>query len=231
VTRSWPVAGVLFGVLWVFVHGPSLEPDPLAGSLLVGLAVGFPVAYLFRRLYTDVVDLPRSLRGLPYAVLYVLTFARVAVVSSLDVAYRVLAPSRPIEPEVILIPLRVGTDLGVTTIANSITMTPGSLTLDYDPEENALYVHVIDGRDPDDIVEPIRGWEDYALAIFDEELSPGAPAPDFAVYPPDRTHPVLEEAAPEPEDEREADAQSSTGSEPETEPRAEAGPGGDDDGR
>ena len=220
-TRSWPVAGVLFGVLWVFVHGPPLAPDPLVGSMLLGLAVGFPVAYVFRRLYADTVDLRRSLRGIPYAVLYVLTFVREAVVSSLDVTYRVLAPSRPIDPEVILIPLRVRTDLGVTTIANSITMTPGSLTLDYDPEENALYVHVIDGSAPEDIVDPIRDWEDYALAIFDEELSPGDPAPDFAVYPPDRTHPVLEGAVPESEREGGTEA----------EPPAEETTGGDGDGR
>ncbi|GAB6861996.1 Na+/H+ antiporter subunit E [Haloplanus litoreus] len=206
-TRSWPVAGALFGVLWVFVHGPPLVLEPLVGSLLVGLTVGVPVAYVFRRLYADAVDLRRSLRSLPYAILYVLTFTREAVVSSLDVTYRVLAFSQPIDPEVILIPLRVRTDLGVTTIANSITMTPGSLTLDYDPEENALYVHVIDGRAPEDIVDPIRGWEDYALVIFDEELSPGDPAPDFAVYPPDRTHPVLEQAAPETDDETQTEAE------------------------
>ena len=196
-TRTWPTAGALFGILWVFVHGPPLAGDALLGSLLLGLAVGFPLAYVFRRLYAEVVNVRRSIRGVPYAVLYLLTFVREALVSSLDVTYRVLAPSQPIEPEVILIPLRVRTDLGVTTIANSITMTPGSLTLDYDPEQNAVYVHVIDGSDPVDIVDPIRVWEDYALVIFDEELSPGDPAPDFAVYPPDRTHPVLEQAGPE----------------------------------
>jgi multicomponent Na+:H+ antiporter subunit E len=209
----------MFGILWVFVRGPPFAPEPVLGALLVGLAVGFSVAYVFRRLYADTVDLRRLLRGVPYAVLYALAFAREAIVSSLDVTYRVLAPSQPIEPEVILIPLRVETDLGVTTIANSITMTPGSLTLDYDPEENALYVHVIDESDPDDIVDPIRDWEDYALVIFDEALSPGDPAPDFAVYPPDRTHPVLEQAAPESETE--------TASEPPTEDAT----GGDGDGR
>jgi len=187
VTRTWPVAGVLFGILWVFVQGPPLAPEPLVGSLLIGLAVGFPTAFVFRRLYEDNMELRRSLRGVPYVLLYVLTFIREAIVASLDVTYRVLALSSPSEPEVILIPLRVRTDLGVTTIANSITMTPGSLTLNYDPE---------DGSDPKDIVDPIRNWENYALIIFDEELSPSDPAPDFAVYPPDRTHPALKQAAP-----------------------------------
>jgi len=53
VTRTWPVAGVLFGILWVFVQGPPLAPEPLVGSLLIGLAVGFPTAFVFRRLYED----------------------------------------------------------------------------------------------------------------------------------------------------------------------------------
>jgi multicomponent Na+:H+ antiporter subunit E len=227
VTRSWPVAGVLFGLLWVAVHGPPLALEPLVGSLLVGLVVGFPVAFTFRRLYADQLDVRRVLRGLPYALLYVLTFVREAAVSALDVAYRVLAPSRPIYPEVILIPLRVRTDFGVTTIANSITMTPGTLTLDYDPEENALYVHVIDGSDPEEIVDPIRDWEDYALAIFDEELSPGDPARDFAVYPPDRTHPVLEEAVTGPDDESGERDRSAAGRGTDGDARGGGGGGGD----
>lgn len=204
-TRSWPVAGFLFAVIWVFVRGPSLAPEPVLGEFLLGLAVGVPVAYVFRRLYSEGLELRRSLRGFPYIFLYVLTFIRETIVASVDVTYRVLAPSQPIEPEVILVPLRVRTDLGVTTIANSITMTPGTLTLDYDSEENALYIHVIDGSDPETIVEPIRKWEDYALVIFDESLSPGDPAPDFAVYPPDRTHPVLEQAVTESADSRNVD--------------------------
>lgn len=227
-TRTWPVAGVLFGVLWVFVQGPPLAPEPLVGSLLIGLAVGFPTAFVFRRLYEENMELYRSVRGVPYALLYVLTFVREAIVASLDVTYRVLAPSVPIESEVILIPLRVRTDLGVTTIANSITMTPGSLTLNYDPEENALYVHVIDGSDPDDIVRPIREWENYALVVFDEELSPSDPAPDFAVYPPDRTHPVLKRAAPETGEETEPESPAEG---TESEPSAEEATRGDGDGR
>lgn len=193
-TRGWPVAGVVFGVLWVFVRGPELAADAIAGQFLLGVVVGAPVAYVFRRLYADISSVRRSLRVIPYAILYVLVFVREILVANVDVTYRVLAPGMPIEPEVILIPLRVRTDLGVTTIANSITLTPGTLTLDYDPAQNAVYVHVIDGRDPEAIVRPIRQWEDYALVIFDEERDPGDPAPDFAVYPPDRTHPVLEQA-------------------------------------
>jgi multicomponent Na+:H+ antiporter subunit E len=182
--RPWLVAGVFFAILWVFVRGASLTPQVLFTTFLVGLAVGMPVAYVFRRLYEEPIDLTRLLRAIPYVLAYAAVFSREVVVANLDVAYRVLNPRMPLEPQVILVPLRVETALGVTTLANSITITPGTITLDHDPEENALYVHIIDGRHPAEIVEPIRTWERYALFIFDESTSPDTPPPGFRVHPP-----------------------------------------------
>jgi multicomponent Na+:H+ antiporter subunit E len=186
------VAGVLFGALWTFVRGVDLTVDAVLPQLLTGVLIGLPVAFLFRRLYDEGIDIGDTLTSIPYAVLYVLVFAREVVVANVDVTYRVLSPAMPIEPEVMYVPLRVQTDIGVTTIANSITLTPGTITLDHDPDENALYVHVIDGRDPDQIVEPIRTWENYALRMFDETLSPDDPAPPIRMTPDD--------APPDPKD-------------------------------
>ncbi|WP_135533274.1 Na+/H+ antiporter subunit E [Halostella pelagica] len=227
-TRRWPVVGVLFGVLWLFVRGVELAVDAVLGQFLLGLGVGLPIAYVFRRLYDDTVDLGRTTRAVPYVALYVSAFLKEVVVANVDVAYRVLDPSLPIEPEVILIPLRVETDLGVTTIANSITITPGTITLDYDSEANALYVHVIDGRDPQGIVEPIREWEDYALVIFDEERTPADPAPEIAVYPAGESGPpstaseIVQEDWDGPRQETDADGTDRDGDE---------GDGGEDRGR
>lgn len=198
--RRWLVAGLVFAALWVFVRGVEFAGDAVLGEFLIGLAVGLPVAYLFRRLYSEGIDVGRTVYAVPYAVLYALAFLREVVVANLDVAYRVLAPEPRIEPQVIFVPLRVETDLGVTTIANSITITPGTITLDHDSEENALYVHVINGRNPQQIVEPIRTWEDYALVIFDEERSPSDPAPDIAVHPEDRNPPPPADRAGAPEE-------------------------------
>lgn len=185
-TRRWPVIGLVFGVVWLFVRGAETTVDAVLAELLTGVAVGLPIAFVFRRLYGEDIDIGGTLAAIPYAVLYGLVFVREVIEANVDVTYRVLAPSMPIEPEVIYIPLRVQSDIGVTTIANSITITPGTITLDHDPDENALYVHVIDGRNPEQIVAPIRTWEDYALAMFDEELSPGDPAPPVRVTPEDK---------------------------------------------
>jgi len=176
--RRWPVTGVVLAVLWLFVRGVALTPVRVAEEFLIGLLVGLPVAFAVRRFYTPEIGVGRAVRVAPYAVLYALVFLWELVTANVDVAYRVLHPKMPIDPGVVEVPLRVETDLAITTIANSITLTPGTLTMDYDGEKNSLYVHSIDGSDPEAILEPIRTWEDYALIIFDERLKPGDPAPE-----------------------------------------------------
>lgn len=223
--RAWPLAGVGYAVLWIFVRGVELAPRPLAGQFLFGLAVGLPTAFVFRRLYVKRIDLGRGARVLPYAGLYVAAFTWELVRANVDVAHRVLAPGPPIDPEVVLVPLRVRTDLAVTLLANSITITPGTVTLDHDEAVNALYVHAIDGRDPEAIVAPIRRWESYALELFDEPASSDDPPRPIVVSdePPDR-------AGPGDEDGASTDADRSAGNAPDHEDRdGREGRRGDDD--
>lgn len=178
-TRRWPFIGVLLAVLWLFVRGVELAPNRIVGEFLIGLAVGFPIAFVFRRMYAEQASLSRIARATPYALLYVGVFLKELMTANVDVAYRTLSPRAPIEPDVVVVPLRVRTDAAITTIANSITLTPGTLTMDYDEEINALYVHGITGKNRDAIVDPIRTWEEYALVIFDEEGKPGDPIPEL----------------------------------------------------
>ncbi|MFB6183090.1 MAG: Na+/H+ antiporter subunit E [Haloarculaceae archaeon] len=175
--RRWPVYGLGLALLWLLVRGVALEPTAIVGEGLIGLAVGLPLSFALRRFYPDTVDFSARLAGVPYAVVYVLLFLKDLLLANVEVAYRVLSPSLPIHPDVVEVPLRVESDVAITTIANSITLTPGTLTMDYDAEHNSLMVHAIDGRDYESIVAPIRRWEDYALRIFDEEREPSDPVP------------------------------------------------------
>lgn len=177
--KRWPVFGVALAVLWLFIRGVRLTPARIAEEFIIGLAIGVPIAFAFRRFHAEEFVLAGTLRVIPYAVAYLLVFTKELLVANIDVVYRVLSPSLPIEPDVVAVPLRVKSDAAITTIANSITLTPGTLTMDYSEETNTLYVHGINGKNREALVAPIRTWEDYALVIFDEEASPDdtPPAP------------------------------------------------------
>jgi multicomponent Na+:H+ antiporter subunit E len=178
--RKWPVIGCVLAVVWLFVKGATLPPKNVLGTLLVGLAVGLFVAYATRDIYADEIKVGATVRSIPAAVQYLLLFVKELLVANLDVAYRVLSPSLPINPDVVAVPLRVESDAAITSIANSITLTPGTLTMDYDEETNTLFVHSITGKhDYYSIVDPIRAWEDLALVIFEENASPADPAPEW----------------------------------------------------
>ncbi len=172
--RRWITNALVFTVLWIFVRGVELTPVRLAEEALIGLLVSLPLAYAIRHFYQGP-PVARSVRVVPYVLLYLAAFVRELLVANLSVARVVVSPSLPIDPAVVEVPLRVESDAAVTTIANSITLTPGTLTMDYDADANSLYVHSLSGTD---ILDPIRTWEDYALVIFNEPLKPGDPVPE-----------------------------------------------------
>ena len=61
--------------------------------------------------------------------------------ANFDVAYRVITGK--INPGIVKISPKLKTDLGITMLANSITLTPGTLTVDINEDKNDLYIHWI----------------------------------------------------------------------------------------
>ncbi|WP_435335454.1 Na+/H+ antiporter subunit E [Haloarchaeobius sp. TZWWS8] len=179
--RKWPTIGLGLAVLWILVRGIHVVDEPFLalGEFILGLVVGMPTAYAFRRFYRPTYGIRRTIHVVPALLAYVGVFLWELLTANVDVAKRVLAPSMPIDPVVVEVPLRVQSDIAITTIANSITLTPGTLTMDYDEDRNALYVHAIAADGYESLVEPIRRWEDYALVIFDEQLDPAADVPEL----------------------------------------------------
>lgn len=179
--QRWIFTAIVLTIVWLFVRGVAVKPMPILGEVLFGGLVAISVAGLFRRMYAGTVNISHGIRTLPQTIVYVGTFLRELLVANFDVAYRVLWPTMPIEPVVIYLPLRVERPIGISTIANSISLTPGTLTMDYDDETNALYVHAINGTDPDAVVAPIRRWEDLALIMYGEDADPDDPAPEYTL--------------------------------------------------
>jgi len=127
-----------------------------------------PIAYAFRMFFPEYTSISDVIWSIPYILLFLFIFSRDLFAANIDVAKRILDPNLPISPAIVLVHLRVKSPLAITTVANSITLTPGTLTLDYVEDSNALIVHVIDSNNTKSILDTIYIWEDYALNIFHE---------------------------------------------------------------
>lgn len=86
------------------------------------------------------------------AVPFFLAMAR----ANIDVAYRVITGR--IRPGIVKLSPGLKTDFGVTLLANSITLTPGTLSVDVDEKSGDLYVHWINVTDPEPAAKAVCGW-------------------------------------------------------------------------
>lgn len=104
-----------------------------------GFAVGFLALWITRPLYGDdpyFERLPRVLGLAGY-------FLRQLLVSNLRVLWDVITPRQSSRPGIVGVPLAARTDLEITLVANLVSLTPGTLSLDVSDDRKTLYVHVM----------------------------------------------------------------------------------------
>lgn len=74
---------------------------------------------------------------------YIPVFLWECLKANIDVAFRVLHPDLPIRPGTVAVKVNLRSDIGLTFLANSITLTPGTTSVDIDKENGILYIHWI----------------------------------------------------------------------------------------
>jgi multicomponent Na+:H+ antiporter subunit E len=110
-------------------------------DIMAGIVVALIVTILTRKLFPD--DIIRLLnpRRFLFAILYIPYLIYYILLANLDVAYRVLNPYLPINPGIVRVKTSLKNDFAKTILANSITLTPGTLTVEV--KGNDFYVHWI----------------------------------------------------------------------------------------
>ncbi len=104
---------------------------------------------------------------------YIPVFIWELVRANFDVAYRVIHPSMNIKPGIVRLKTDLKSDTGITFLANSITLTPGTLTVDVDKDKGVLYIHwiYVVGSDPETTFREIGSrFEPMLKKIFEENV-------------------------------------------------------------
>ncbi|MBC8131321.1 MAG: Na+/H+ antiporter subunit E [Rhizobiaceae bacterium] len=129
----------LFAVLWMAMSGSFTLLN-----LGLGLAVAVAALFVVRR---DIGSGPSALRPLALVVLTTV-FLKELGVSAWRVAATVLSPRLDLKPGILAVPLTVDRDGEIALLANLITLTPGTLSVDVSKDRGTLYVHALDCSDP-----------------------------------------------------------------------------------
>ncbi len=160
--KNFIVSFLLIMSVWLLLNA-SLSQAVLFSGIIVALltALFFSVKYpVFR-------DIKLNPKAIIYMLIFTLVFIKELIKSNLDVARRVVSPSIPINPGIVEIKTNLKSEIGRLILANSITLTPGTLTVEM--KDESLFIHWIDvlSSDKETATREIAGkFEKYLGVIY-----------------------------------------------------------------
>ena len=126
---------VLLALAWLALTGSAAPAN---------VVFGVAVSWLSWRVVGDAPEGGLQLRQLPAAVRLAAFFMKELFVANLRVAWIVMAPRRRLRPGIVAVPLDVRSEAQITLLANLITLTPGTLSVDVSSDRRVLYVHLLE---------------------------------------------------------------------------------------
>ena len=149
-------------LVWIAFTTTFALQEILTGAVVTALTAFFTIP-----LFTCCTLKILSPKRVYYMIVYLLVFIRELIKSNLDVARRVISPSLPINPGIVKFKSKLPTDYSKMVLANSITLTPGTLSIDI--IDDTFYIHWIDVKttDPEKaFTEIAETFEKILLKIF-----------------------------------------------------------------
>jgi len=141
-----PVHSILLLVVWIFLNAFSIAHLVLGGILAI-------VIPLICRPFSDRhVTVKRPLKAFAYLIRVIFDI----VVSNLDVAVRVVRSNRRLEPGLIALPLDLHEPFPLAVLASTISLTPGTVSMDFSDDRQWLYIHALHIDDEEALIDRIK---------------------------------------------------------------------------
>jgi multicomponent Na+:H+ antiporter subunit E len=154
---------ILSLLFWLMLTFRITVPNIIVGSVAALLCTLF-----FGRFFiTNVYKLLQPRRYF-WFIVYLIVFIWECIKANLDVAYRVLHPAMPIRPGIVKVKTTLKSELARTLLANSITMTPGTITVDIIGDYFYIHWIYVRSEDPEVYTGMIMGaFEKYIKRIIE----------------------------------------------------------------
>lgn len=152
------LSNILLTFVWVALTG-----DFSVENYIFGFFLNFLILWLIS------VKHKRSTYFLivPKVIILLLTFLYELIKANLEVAYEVITPKFTMTPGIIMVPLDVKSDIGITLLANMISLTPGTLSLDVSNDKKVLFVHAMYLKDREKFIRGIKnGFERRIMEVL-----------------------------------------------------------------
>jgi multicomponent Na+:H+ antiporter subunit E len=149
---------LLLALAWIILSG-----DFTGLSLVVGLVFGYVTLVLIEPQVPALKGYPARI---PRILRFIGFFIKELVQANLRVGFDILTPPWHMKPGVIAMPLDARSELEITMVANLISLTPGTLSLDVSDDRKVLYIHAMFLDDEEELRRSLKEMENRALELF-----------------------------------------------------------------
>ncbi|PSW18175.1 sodium:proton antiporter [Photobacterium sanctipauli] len=151
---------LFLAMAWMLLNGQYSSID---------FMVGFFIGYFTLKLCQPFGLKTSYFKKFKAFILLFLYFCYEMIVSVARVVWDVITPTHLSQPDIVYVPLDAETDLEITLLANMVSLTPGSLSLDVTPDKKFLVLHVMFAPDHEAVAQDIKqGLEARILEITRE---------------------------------------------------------------
>lgn len=142
-----PLLTPILTLVWLLLNN-TLAP----GHVVLGLLLGWAIPRFTLAFWPEQVRIYRPLSLLRFTGVFLYD----VLVSNVAVARLVLAGPKALNPLFVSVPLDLTNELGLSLLANTICLTPGTVSAQLSPDQRTLLVHALDCTDPDHLVRTIK---------------------------------------------------------------------------
>ncbi len=160
--RNFLYLFILLVIVWLALTS-SVQWQELTAGIVISLLLPFILSKTYIRLGFP----PLSIKRIAFFLIYLGVLFKEIIKANVDVAYRIIHPKMPIKPGIVIIKTALKQDIAKMILANSITLTPGTFTLDI--IDNTLLIHWINVKteDTDEATKMVgERFEKYLKIIF-----------------------------------------------------------------
>jgi len=153
---------ILLLAIWIILTNTTETAE-----IITGLLISLTLALILSKNYQTLGLPPISIKRIVYLIIYIIVLLKEIVKANFDVAYRVLHPKMPIKPGIVIIKTELKQDIAKMILANSITLTPGTFTLDIKGDELLIHwINVRSEKKEDSTREIGERFEKYLKVVF-----------------------------------------------------------------
>lgn len=152
------LGNILLTLVWVALTGNFTLPN-----FFFGFVLNFFILWLVTRGRRGT----KYFRILPKVISFFFFFLYELVKANIQVAIEVITPNFQMKPGIVELPLTAESDMEITLLANLISLTPGTLSLDVSSDKKSLFVHAMYVYDKEKFIRSIKnGFERKLLEIL-----------------------------------------------------------------